>query len=71
MELTPFEKRIFDQLRRLLRAEKDATEEGNADSVMLCRAEYAGFVAAMRLTLSERLCVKLERRAVENVNGIT
>ena len=70
MELTPFEKRIFDQLCRLLQAEKDATEEGMADSVMLYRARYAGFVDAMRLILSERLCVKLERRAVEEVTGI-
>jgi len=70
MELTPFERKIFDQLCRLLQTEKEATEEGNADSVMLCRARYAGFVDAMGLILSERLCVKLERRAVEEVNGI-
>ena len=68
MKLTPFEKKIFDQLCVLLQAEKAATEEGNGDRVMLCRAEYAGFVSALRMTLSERLCVKLERRAVEEVS---
>jgi len=69
MEMTPFERKILDQLCLLLQAEKTATEDGKADSVMLCRARYAGFVDAMRMILSERLCVKLERKAVESVNG--
>ena len=69
MKLTPFETKLCNHLVQLLQAEKAATEEENGDSVMICRAHYAGFVEAMRMILSERLCVELERRAVEEVNG--
>ena len=70
MKFTPFERKMLDRMCQLLQDEKAATEAGDGDSVMLCRAHYAGFVDAMRMILSERLCVRLERWAVEEVNGI-
>ena len=65
----PFDAKIVDRLCALLQAEKTATAEGNADRVMLCRANYEGFVDALKMILSAGYCERLLRRAIENVNG--
>ena len=67
--MTKFETKIFNHLVQLLMAEQTAAMIQDADAVMLKRKEYEGFTDALKMTLSERLCAELIRKAVEEVNG--
>lgn len=67
--MSEFETKIFNHLVQLLQAKKDANRIGDADEVLLKRKEYKGFTDALKLVLSERLCVRLEREALKEVNA--